>query len=707
MNFTVVNESSVELITNLTTYGTRIWTFGLEKDTTNWIRQMPLLKTVDGTSIQFRIRTSDGNALITDGNVSILLQDSNSLAGRFSIGSDSLFTAFLSPFDQNYLFVIEPATNTDFNYVRNFVTVKIPKNEDTLAAITPYDVKMRGIGTNNVLNTSVEQRFRIFPYTVPYYIGDINASTFFSRNYYFRLSASNFDQNIILEDNFNGNDNDPPDPAKWFTFSDQAQSEVDIEANDLNIFAVTDGTAAAISDVNIFFEIGDVFFFEFTSPARPTINVGSIQYGGGWVVDNNVNPITAEVKFQMRRADNGNLSMQHGTTSSSAGGDGTTGSQKYTVRLERISVNEFKSTFFIDDTNQVGEFTDTISHTVYKVALAARSGNAAGQFVKAKVSSAKLFTENTFEIQPYLALQSDSRQISVQVARIYDISNKLPNVRILSEAFIEGSGLQQVETSVTDSQGQALMTFIVGTRYTLTLFDEKDVQLTQLEVVISATQPALFINIEEEPFFPPVQDVDIQVQFDPSGGTIDINTTTITVTTNFGDNITISKIDIFIRNDDINRTTIDGNITGNPIVNSFDLNGIPLNPVKQIFVTINVQTTDGNSFFFSPTYNVPRLIAGQDFLNGVIRGDFKTGLGCEANDSFNFCFPTIFLALMLSAMGTASLSFSAGIRNVNWAVVLFMMFLGIFAYFFWIPTLFYFGLFIFGTVSAIALARLS
>ena len=101
----VVNELDIDIQISQPTYGTRTWTFGVDKDDGNLIRVLPLLLENDGTSITFEMRTADGNALLTDGNISIIHTDldTNYVSGRFVIGSNSQFTAFLSPFDQNHL----------------------------------------------------------------------------------------------------------------------------------------------------------------------------------------------------------------------------------------------------------------------------------------------------------------------------------------------------------------------------------------------------------------------------------------------------------------------------------------------------------------------------------------------------------------------------------------------------------------------------
>lgn len=689
MEFTVVNESSVELIASLTTYGTRTWTFGLEKDTANWTRQMPLLKTVDGTSIQFRLRNPDGNVLITDGNVTILHQDENGLAGRFAIGADSLFTAFLSPFDENYLFVVEPITHSDFNYVRNIVTIQIPKDEDDLTEITPFDVKMRGIGIKNVLNTSLEQNFRVFPYSVPYYIADLNASTYFGRKYYFRLTQGNFDENVVFTDDFTGSDADPPDASKWLVFEAGADTSADIEDNDLNLFSPGSGRLAGVfSDVNVFFNIGDSFIFEWTSVNRPTGGVGSEQFEAGFIPDTNQNAFASQSKFSISRLLEGTLQLRHLGSADSTHNDGGSGSIKLTIKLERTGSQTYKVSYFINDNNKIGEFTDTSINDTWKTVMYVRAGSGGTEFVAGKMDDAKLSTEDAFEIQPYLSKIVDSRQVEIQVARAINLESKQANIRILSESFIENAGLQQVETVVTDDQGIATMSFISGNEYKLTLFDSSDNILLEYTFVPTPTQSTLFIYLEEEDFVPSPREFFVTTFFNPAGGTIDVNRDngTVNITIEYGSDVTVTDVNIIVVNDDLNRTDSRPTITASPMNVSIDLNGVPLNLDEPITIKVNV-IADGNSIWFQTQFNQGFGYGGIDYIDGVWRSRFKTDFGCVGGpDGANsFCLVTFLLALIISAILTASAAATTRILNLDMAGIVFMGIMAFFAYMYWVP----------------------
>ncbi|KKN67095.1 hypothetical protein LCGC14_0464420 [marine sediment metagenome] len=702
-DFNVIDDSSVNVVATLTNYGTRTWTFGFDSfGDGNVSATLPMLLQADGTIVDFKLRSFNGSINITDGNITVFENsDLNNVAARSEIPSTGLVSFFLSPITNDYKFVINPSTESDLNFSKSPITIKVPIEEgDVTRTLSPFDITLGGIGTIQRSDLTLLQRFNVFPYTTNYYIATVDANTeFFNRDYFFRLNRSDANNFQEFFDDFVGVNGDPPNTSKWLLAEPNAGDIVDILNDDLNIFDEGTSYAGILSDLNFTIAVGDTLTLITKMTALPT---GTGSTGGFGLISSGENdPRAADTnKMTIELLFDENIRTAHGVAEETFPFIPGAGDIPLEVRITRTDTEDYTIDYIVNDTNLFNTQTLTTETTSFKIIMWGQGGPTTVRFTEISTG------EGIIDIQPYLAKQSEAVQITITVNRVYDITEKLPGVRIESTTDIEDSGSQQVETKVTDDKGEATLSFITGKKYTLNLFDGNDNLLKTVIVQFSSTDTTFSISIEEEPFFPSVLDTTITNEFVPPGGTIDINIVTIQINTTFGVNATVSNIDIVIRNDDINRVTIDGNITGNPITNTFDLNGTPLDTDQSIFVIVNVQTADGNSFFFTVIYNGPRIIAGQDFLNGVIRGDFKTGLGCDAADPVGFCFPTIFIALMLSAMGTASVSFSAGIKNVNWAVVLFLIFLGIFAYFFWIPTLFYYGLFLFGTISAIAMARL-
>ncbi len=126
--------------------------------------------------------------------------------------------------------------------------------------------------------------------------------------------------------------------------------------------------------------------------------------------------------------------------------------------------------------------------------------------------------------------------------------------------------------------------------------------------------------------------------------------------------------------------------------NTITMSGIPLNLDKPITIRVNV-ITQSASFWFETTFNRALLIGGVDYLNGVVRGRFKSDLGCSTGEagSLETCMPTLILSVMAALMITASVAFTTRMLNVDMAGVLFLIVLAMFTYFYWVP-LYLFGL---------------
>ena len=572
------------------------------------------------------------------------------------------------------------------------IGVRVPRDEQSGELLTTYTITINGIGFETQNGLATDATFFAFPFTETFYVLNIDANAeYFSRNFNFRLQELdiNFGGTTFLEDDFTGIDNDPPDATKWFTFSDQAQSEVDILNNDLNLFAESNGTAAALTDINIIFAVNDAFIFEYISPARPTINAGSVQYGGGWTVDNNANPITAEIDFGIRRNNTGILTLNHGTLTNQQI-DLTDTSQVYQIILERTSATEYTSTFLKDD-NVMATFTDVISHNIYKGALFVRSGNGAGQFIKGTVTSARIFQDSSFKINTYLARISEANQVVIEVSDVQEFTRKLPDIRTELSGTVIGAGKVIVEQAVTDSTGRTTMSFVVNKPYTLRLIDADNNVLATLDITIAPNQSTLFVYTSAGDIFPLSQDIWVSVRFggSPAAGSIDINSAVIDIITTLGDKTIVSSITSYVINDDINRL-----VTVHPVQtnNTITMSGIPLNLDKPITIRVNV-ITQSASFWFETTFNRALLIGGVDYLNGVVRGRFKSDLGCSTGEagSLETCMPTLILSVMAALMITASVAFTTRMLNVDMAGVLFLIVLAMFTYFYWVP-LYLFGL---------------
>lgn len=149
-----------------------------------------LLKDTNGELINFEFYSENGLVKLTSEIVTVIKDMAavpivdNNIAGQAKL-SGGKATFFLNP-DANYIFKIV-GTSTNYYYPVN-VTVAIPKNEVSLATISPFDLVVSGIGIKQFLNYFVVVHNWIFPNTTSSYIFDVNAGLdYYSRQYFLSI----------------------------------------------------------------------------------------------------------------------------------------------------------------------------------------------------------------------------------------------------------------------------------------------------------------------------------------------------------------------------------------------------------------------------------------------------------------------------------------------------------------------------------------
>jgi len=137
-----------------------------------------MLHDFNGLDFNFRFYEADGTTLLPNTRLRVYANDNNYASIRTTDASGYV-SFFLSP-DQNYYFV----TPIGYKYETITVTLNLPKNEATLASISPYDAEMARLAKGLFLNKTTTVPLQMFPNTVEYYQLDINAGlTYYSRKY--------------------------------------------------------------------------------------------------------------------------------------------------------------------------------------------------------------------------------------------------------------------------------------------------------------------------------------------------------------------------------------------------------------------------------------------------------------------------------------------------------------------------------------------
>jgi hypothetical protein len=152
-----------------------------------------LLKDVNGQSVGFEFYSEDGTTKLTNELVTVIKDMNatpvldNNIAGISRL-SGGQATFFLNP-DANYVFKV---ANTSIKYYYKVAgTIQLPKNEVSLASISPFDLTVSGIGSVRYLANATPVVHYFFPNTLSSYIFDVNAGLSYYNRQYFVLVKGN------------------------------------------------------------------------------------------------------------------------------------------------------------------------------------------------------------------------------------------------------------------------------------------------------------------------------------------------------------------------------------------------------------------------------------------------------------------------------------------------------------------------------------
>ncbi len=659
MDFNVVDKSSVVVISSLTDFSTKTFDFGFDG---NIIDTVTMLKDLNAFNVEFKLRTDTNSTLITDGNFVVIDQNTGNLVARRTIPSTSIVSTILKPVGKDYNFMIT-STTQDFNFNKEPIDIKDPIDESTLVNLgTGATKRVSGIGT-------------------------------------FTFGQADTFSETFLSDTFTQADNTAPDSSLWDIIDLLSDGNVSINTNALDLNSVSQGSNDNIfgiqSDINIIFNVGDSVEVKFTSNERPVSTTSDhgvrIQLS---VSDATLNPkLSSTSRMGIYRQESGALGSVNGHVNDESQNDGGTGSKNLRFVVKRTTSTNYNVKYFIDDTNKFNEFDFTDSNTTWKLTVFAEASAAGGQTTTGTVDTISVkkivsdsvfpytttfyianvdfntlyhprdyyfrlsrsdFNEsNKFEIQPYLATTEKANIITIRLQRIFDITENLDSIRILIEKLIQGQSFTEIQTVVTGASGQHDVSLIPGDEYRFTLFDPSDNQILQRIDIMAASQTVLSISTEIVPLFPSGTQFNIVVGFDPSGGTITNIDQNVTITLNYDVNVSIADFNIIIQQNDVNITDYNNFtiVPADPAITDINLSqASDLNISSPWKIIVNVKTADGNSFFFTSGFNIARLIGGVDFLNDIIRGEFKTDLECKANDFTDICFPTMMFSLLFQQL---------------------------------------------------------
>lgn len=163
---------------------------------------LALLKTTEGKAISFKFYSPDKTDALSNATVYVIRYNESTYSADSNFSSirttsSSGETSFFLNTDANYLFHIVKGSST-YNYRGTVVTVNIPKNEKTLAQLTPYNIYVYGLKNESKIGSPDANTFLIFSDTVAYYQFNIDYnSDYYPRNYYLKMQGG--DTNYSLQ----------------------------------------------------------------------------------------------------------------------------------------------------------------------------------------------------------------------------------------------------------------------------------------------------------------------------------------------------------------------------------------------------------------------------------------------------------------------------------------------------------------------------
>jgi len=169
-------------------YGTRHFEFDINATATIDINAS-MVGDVNGIDINFEFYDTDAETVLTDTLIYAYNTDENFAGIRYT-NSSGRTDFFLQP-DMNYYFVAVKSGGGTVRYDPVLVTVQIPKDEDTLANITPFDVDISRLASRKFDNETAVVQTSIFSNTLRHYVFDFNAtSDYYTRIYEVRVRGN-------------------------------------------------------------------------------------------------------------------------------------------------------------------------------------------------------------------------------------------------------------------------------------------------------------------------------------------------------------------------------------------------------------------------------------------------------------------------------------------------------------------------------------
>lgn len=295
-------------------------------------------------------------------------------------------------------------------------------------------------------------------------------------------------------------------------------------------------------------------------------------------------------------------------------------------------------------------------------------------------------------LQPYLV--PTNQAVSTTIFTISAFTQQpVGDITIQIYKTLEGAGRVLVEQVVTDDKGEALVSLIANDSYEFEIYRNSTLQGT-LNIV--ATSTSIYINISDLTVSQgQLNSGFVNVLFNPNRGRLIGTDTSLTQTISVTDKnsgLEFTSARIIVTNTDINGVFgNDLNIYDETITiltNSIDINSIAqtLNGVNydtngHLIVTVIVTTNQGTQ-----TFNyIYKPVNGFDVYK-AIGYDLRPFFGCTSTTNPLIpCAPMLGIAIFISLLITIGFVIETGFTGQNSIAGVFLVIMGIFTYFAWVP----------------------
>jgi len=148
----------------------------------------------NGLSIPFKFYDVDEETILSNALIEIRFSDGRIVEINKTNASGEV-TFYLDQRVPDYKFFITRSNGSKLKYGRSSVVVEIPKNEITLANVTPFDIVVSVLKNTILQDKTTPQEVYVFSNTVSYYQFLIDADGYLSRKYHLQLKG---DENSLV-----------------------------------------------------------------------------------------------------------------------------------------------------------------------------------------------------------------------------------------------------------------------------------------------------------------------------------------------------------------------------------------------------------------------------------------------------------------------------------------------------------------------------